>query len=130
MSYQQEIERGAAWLDENEPGWERRIDVGKLRLQDCSVCVLGQTFLEQAQTDGYAFPANMDGFNWAVEVFELHGRVATLGFSVEYDDPRFKGLGMHDRDAAVDDAYVVLTDEWGAFIKDRFDRGALSDAEV
>ena len=33
---------GAAWLDENEPGWERRVDTSLLNIDDPAQCICGQ----------------------------------------------------------------------------------------
>lgn len=37
------IQKGIAFLDKNNPGWENKIDTGLLQLSDCTRCVLGQT---------------------------------------------------------------------------------------
>jgi hypothetical protein len=44
------VAAGAAFLDENEPGWFRLVDVASLRLEDCFSCVIGQ--LAGAYEDG------------------------------------------------------------------------------
>lgn len=36
------VQRGAAYLDEVDPGWHRRVDVETLELGDGQQCVLGQ----------------------------------------------------------------------------------------
>jgi hypothetical protein len=36
------VARGAAFLDEREPGWAARIDLGRLNMDICHRCVLGQ----------------------------------------------------------------------------------------
>jgi hypothetical protein len=36
------VAAGAAFLDEHDPGWFRRVHVASLRLEDCFSCVLGQ----------------------------------------------------------------------------------------
>lgn len=36
------VERGAAMLDGNRPGWWKRINLERLMLEDCHRCVLGQ----------------------------------------------------------------------------------------
>lgn len=41
-NFQEAITRGMAWLDEQHPGWERKIDLEKLNLIECRSCVLGQ----------------------------------------------------------------------------------------
>ena len=36
------VAAGAAWLDETEPGWERRVDTSLLDIQDPGQCICGQ----------------------------------------------------------------------------------------
>ena len=38
------VAAGAAWLDENRPGWVERIDLQTLNLGDPCRCVLGQEY--------------------------------------------------------------------------------------
>ena len=40
--------RGARWLDENVPGWEKRINLRTLRLADGESCICGQVFKKKA----------------------------------------------------------------------------------
>lgn len=42
MRFQEEVRRGAALLDEKEPGWRDRIAPGALKMDDCRVCIVGQ----------------------------------------------------------------------------------------
>lgn len=42
--YEARVAKGAAWLDEKQRGWERRINVAELMMSDCYECVLGQIF--------------------------------------------------------------------------------------
>jgi len=39
---QERVERGAAYLDEVDPGWHRRVNADTLELEDGQHCVLGQ----------------------------------------------------------------------------------------
>jgi len=39
---QERVERGAAYLDEVDPGWHRRVNAETLELEDGEHCVLGQ----------------------------------------------------------------------------------------
>lgn len=36
------VERGAVLLDEKRPGWEHELDLARLKLENCTDCVLGQ----------------------------------------------------------------------------------------
>lgn len=38
------VEKGAAWLDVNRPGWFDAINCDELNIESCSRCVLGQLF--------------------------------------------------------------------------------------
>lgn len=38
------VKRGARWLDENFPGWEKRIDTTTLDLANGETCICGQVF--------------------------------------------------------------------------------------
>jgi hypothetical protein len=40
------VERGAALLDERRPGWWDEVDVGRLDIDHCQLCVLGQLWGE------------------------------------------------------------------------------------
>jgi hypothetical protein len=55
------VKRGAKWLDQNVPGWERRINVRTLDLENGSSCICGQVFKKEAKTSGHAY---MTGFGW------------------------------------------------------------------
>lgn len=39
-----EVKSAARLLDRTIPGWHKRIDLDKLNMGDCTVCMLGQTF--------------------------------------------------------------------------------------
>ena len=38
------VGKGAAWLDQDSPGWERAIDLGALEIMSCTDCILGQVY--------------------------------------------------------------------------------------
>lgn len=38
------VAKGAAWLDENKPGWIDMINIQKLEMSNCLRCALGQIF--------------------------------------------------------------------------------------
>ena len=42
MSIPDRVAAGAAWLDHHYPGWEDKIDLGRLVMSSCRRCVLGQ----------------------------------------------------------------------------------------
>lgn len=41
---QEAAERGAALLDKERPGWEKRINLELLKMNSCVMCILGQLF--------------------------------------------------------------------------------------
>ncbi len=45
------VERAAALLDAMEPGWEDRVDVGRLDLHTYDHCVLGQVYGDDDSAD-------------------------------------------------------------------------------
>ena len=102
-----EVAKGAAWLDENFPGWEREIDLGTLNINDSCNCVLGQSLAKyipvtRAET-GYEF-----------------------GTSYAYDYGHTDDVAMW----AFEHGFLSKRDEgvWRDLIKERFSTGNLSDA--
>lgn len=86
------IERGAAVLDQNAPGWETKISLDHLDLANASYCVLGQVYGDYD-----------NGLR------ELDGEVET-------HPARYGFLAQGDED------YDSLTDKWRAFIARRLGR--------
>ena len=43
-AYRPLVEKGAAWLDEYEPGWVQKIAPDALNLADSEMCICGQVF--------------------------------------------------------------------------------------
>lgn len=72
--HDQFIERGMALLDEKVPGWEHRVDLKTLDLNDCTECVVGQlfqTYINRLTTLGreadhfpHRFGFSLDWDNW------------------------------------------------------------------
>lgn len=133
LTITERVANGAAWLDENKPGWERIIELADLKLENTCQCVLGQLFQEEAgivsykgawaygkyQYRGYDFVVQSDdsweqdglgkNTNWAVE----------HGFDSMHNLPgKYK---THERE------YEKLQEAWVELVKNRFDTGALSD---
>jgi len=44
-----EVKKAAKLLDETIPGWHWRVDPERLQMDDCSMCMLGQTFGADAE---------------------------------------------------------------------------------
>lgn len=77
------VKHGVAWMDENHPGWETKIDLGSLNMNDCFNCVIGQ-----AVGDYYDVVRDYDSSyyneHWAAD----HGfNIATDSWS-EYEQAR------------------------------------------
>lgn len=61
--FEKEVANGAAWLDENYPGWESRIDFGSFSIVECEHCIIGQTvcdFLEISMDNRSEFFYGLD----------------------------------------------------------------------
>jgi hypothetical protein len=56
LMYYEEIKRGMAWLDKEQPGWEALIDFEELNMMSLCNCVKGQVLGERA------YPHNPGGF--------------------------------------------------------------------
>lgn len=85
---------GAAWLDEQRPGWAERVDTDTLNMSDGACCVFGQLDGSAAAgADAVAWWYN-DGWAWMHE----HGFYISGGNQEDYDR---------------------LTDEWRGLIRER-----------
>jgi hypothetical protein len=85
------VRRGAALLDERVPGWMERINLERLRLEDCRACVLGQLY---------------GGFGAGLRALDLH-----------WPDP--ETLGFCKAGRPTDSNYLRLTAAWRALISER-----------
>lgn len=126
-----EVAAGAAWLDENFPGWEREIDLGTLDMSNCSACICGQSLRELIATDENVF----DGFSvavvlganvksdwqWTIQHQKAIDWAATHGFALP-----LKGIDWDD-DTVVSNSWKKLENLWLDLIKERFSTGNLSD---
>ena len=54
------LRRAVTKLDQRVPGWDTRIDLGKLTMASMDQCILGQVFAEKAYEYGYP-----DGYSFA-----------------------------------------------------------------
>jgi hypothetical protein len=48
-TFETRIERGMRLLDELEPGWRERVDLGRLDMSSCLTCILGQLYGDYTQ---------------------------------------------------------------------------------
>jgi hypothetical protein len=93
------VQNGIALLDRETSGWEGRIDLETLDLQDCGLCVLGQVF------GGFA--------EGALRLFRGHEDMGYAGWEHGFD-----GVTVGDL-KEVPGMYADLTGEWAARIRDR-----------
>ena len=70
MTLKEAVQDRAIWLDTVRPGWERFIDLGKLQMSDCTMCMLGQVFADDARTSDWD-----DGYDYASYELEDWSRV-------------------------------------------------------
>lgn len=114
------VAAGAAWLDENEPGWEGRIDLADLDLANSCRCVLGQVMPEGDYLDALA---RLFRLSWGDE--GTAGRADAWAVVRGFNAPlRTLGIGRYDPNRW--EAYAVLDELWIALVKERHDSGTLS----
>lgn len=61
------VKRGAYWLDENYPGWEKKIRLRSLVMNNCGDCIIGQAVGDFYDTIQTASGNVEDGEDWAIE---------------------------------------------------------------
>jgi hypothetical protein len=109
--FKEEVAQGAAWLDQNRPGWEFKLDLAELNLSSAHTCVLGQIDGNFWETLSKMHRDGDDGAQ-----FELSW-AAERGFFVITDETKWAEGAR---------AYNQLTDAWRDLIKHRFDTGTFS----
>lgn len=87
------IRRGAALLDEQEPGWRDRICPGDLEMENCARCIVGQACGLDEMLAPELFSERLEG--WGIQ------------------DPEAKGTHAH----AFNGAEEGLGDAWIGYIK-------------
>ncbi|HZE34072.1 MAG TPA: hypothetical protein VE198_21895 [Actinoallomurus sp.] len=93
------VARGAALLDEKLPGWDQRIDLGRLNLQSECNCILGQEFADRSTSPYMAAVFELGLGNWSASE---HG---------------FDLLGEEEsRITERESTYAALTAEWRTVI--------------
>jgi hypothetical protein len=88
--FEQEIARGMELLDTERPGWREHIDLGKLDMNSCSLCVLGQEFARETgqYSNGYTIDRDRLGLDMKATVrygFTAYQWVDDLWNYDEYD---------------------------------------------
>ena len=106
--YQEEIQRGMAWLDETRPGWPEMVNLERLAMQSGYDCVLGQVFEKDATE---ACCGCQSGFDWASETFKVLAPTPGFDGCCGADD-----LGFCQPEAW---RFATLTEEWKESIAER-----------
>lgn len=92
------VAKGAALLDQERPGWAKAIDVGRLNIEACSRCVLGQLF------------GHYESGVTAIPLLGPTGGRSGRGFTL-------RGVEASDEEADVN--WRLLQDAWIELIADR-----------
>ncbi len=81
------VARGAALLDEKRPGWDARIDLAGLDLEDCELCVVGQLF-----GPGYGRGLPDGSYGYGLEALGVLDCEYEYGFDREFLGEKFADL--------------------------------------
>ncbi|HEX9502858.1 MAG TPA: hypothetical protein VF974_00865 [Patescibacteria group bacterium] len=106
--FRQQIEKGAALLDEKIPEWESRQKLGLLNMKSGSCCILGWS--EDVQ-DYWITLKRL--FLLAQDERELCEIAYEHGFNIKPHDDRYGLTEEGER------YYASLTEEWKKFIEER-----------
>ena len=108
------VKRGAALLDEKDPGWWGAIDLGKLDLRSKCDCVLGQL---GAQRFGTTLHPYIDGLSEIARLSPL--RAPDYGFDTGIDPDDYEHGSVEDGEEAVRREFASLTEAWRDLITRR-----------
>jgi hypothetical protein len=72
------VVRGAAFLDEQRPGWAAKINLRTLDLEDCGKCILGQLLLKGSRLSRHSMWVYDHGFDASSGSPEDYGDLAAL----------------------------------------------------
>jgi hypothetical protein len=125
---QPRVKLGAKFLDENVPGWDKRININTLRLSSGKSCICGQVFRKRAwywrnkakkksktfianDLNGYDYALNhlfAEANSWVEKLVPkgFYGRALTVG--------RVLGFDVYQ-----DEYYSDLQKVWVDFLKER-----------
>jgi hypothetical protein len=99
--FEEQIDAGAKWLDENDPGWELKIDLSEFDIASCHHCVLGQLYGD-----------------WMEAITEVGGEQKLI-WSASH------GFNLSIVDQEHEEKYDLLEQGWIQLIKDRLDQGII-----
>lgn len=80
MSVQEDVVRGALWMDEVDPGWAFRIDVLRLKMNSCSDCILGQ------RTPRENLPMPNEPGRWDLEFHGFYVQGSAISLDTRLDE--------------------------------------------
>ena len=101
MDYAQEVARGAARLDFEQPGWAEQISLDRLAMDNCARCILGQVYGNYFDGRSFLFG------NHPIDAMEMSHQ---HGFTL-HEDERFPM------------EWAVLADAWRAEVLKRIEGG-------
>lgn len=131
LSAAQRVRNGARWLDENFPGWEDRINIATLSLEDGNNCICGQVFAGRARRLNSA----MSGYTYAEDHLFAEANSWISGFVLSGPITR-RRIAFWRKKAA--DGDVFAYDKWAELVDDAQRRayvvarglGFLSDGDI
>ncbi|MCF6467337.1 hypothetical protein FAF44_02770 [Nonomuraea sp. MG754425] len=102
------VERGAAVMDAQRPGWAELIDKDTFNIGDCAACVLGQSYEnDTAYDEGFDNPFEAGAFELFGDAYGFDNNAPVLiehGFSAP---------------AGAEEVFAALDDEWLRVINER-----------
>ena len=125
--FEKEVAAGAAWLDEEYPGWEGRIDFSNLDILYCEKCIIGQAVFGYVYEQGTIADVVTDENRWMIEPCQRGDRIMASNavFYSLHDTPWRRAHGFELAEwSKVDGAALEAT--WEALVKERYNSGLLS----
>lgn len=124
--------RGARWLDENVPGWWKRINVRTLRLSDGESCICGQVFRREARKawslSGFTYASShlfAEANSWVSTIVGpvgTYNRRRRVGVALGFVDGKVGGEGwwnLRFKSDRVKVSYDDLQNAWVKVVKER-----------
>ena len=108
IDVEERVNEGAAWLDEVDPGWELKIDLGKLHMASCQQCIVGQVFGNFMQLEN-RMP--LEEFTNADSGYEISEIISDFAFLHGFEAME----GIRE--------YEAIARAWKELVKGRLDAG-------
>ncbi len=117
LTIKEKVANGARFLDENFPGWETRINIETLHLEDGQRCICGQLFAKEGKRSRKYGVAN--GFDYAAEYLfaQANGWISALLPKNATEERKYQVsdvLGF-----STNREYVGLQREWTRLLRER-----------